>query len=312
MANLARKYQKIFGNNSINNGQFGSLQAGTKITTTDPEVIQALAAYENGWNDAVISGEELPSLEEFNGLQFKTDYQLSYILQKGIPEWDSQTEYFIGNIAKEVGGSKLYTSITDNNIGNALTDIANWKFLANASEIITTRGDIIRGSATGEAERLALGSAGQVLASDGTDALFTNNQATETQVGQAEIATQAEVNAGTDDSRIITAQKLLGLFTASSQSTNGYARIPINIGGAFDEIIIQWGTLAVGAAPTSLVLPLTYPNNHLSITAVAQSSFGAGSRMVGITSRTTAGATAYVYNGSGLVANDIDWISIGY
>jgi hypothetical protein len=38
-----------------------------------------------------------------------------------------------------------------------------------ASKVITTRGDIVRGSSTGARERLGLGSANQVLQSDGTD-----------------------------------------------------------------------------------------------------------------------------------------------
>ena len=38
-----------------------------------------------------------------------------------------------------------------------------------ANKVITTRGDIVRGSSTGERERLGLGSANQVLQSDGTD-----------------------------------------------------------------------------------------------------------------------------------------------
>jgi hypothetical protein len=38
-----------------------------------------------------------------------------------------------------------------------------------ADKVITTRGDVIRGSSTGARERLGLGSANQVLQSDGTD-----------------------------------------------------------------------------------------------------------------------------------------------
>ena len=38
-----------------------------------------------------------------------------------------------------------------------------------ANKVITTRGDIVRGSSTGERERLGIGSANKVLQSDGTD-----------------------------------------------------------------------------------------------------------------------------------------------
>lgn len=141
MANLTRKQQKVFAGSASNNGQFGSLQAGTKITTTDPDVIQALSAFNNGWNDAVIGGEELPALEEFQGLHFLTTRQISYLLDKGIPEWEVATEYFIGDIQREVGGTRIYKSITDNNIGNALTDVVNWEFLIDLnSNLGTTSG----------------------------------------------------------------------------------------------------------------------------------------------------------------------------
>ncbi len=44
--------------------------------------------------------------------------------------------------------------------------------LEDTSDVVTTRGDIIRGDASGEAERLAVGTNGQVLTSDGTDAAW--------------------------------------------------------------------------------------------------------------------------------------------
>jgi len=125
--NLTRIHQKIFSENAANNGQFGSLQTGTKVETPDISVLQALAAYQEGWSDAVISGEELPPLEEFNGLHKIETEQLQYLLNKGIPEWSADAEYYIGDIQREVGGRKLYRSITDNNIGNALTDTLNWE-----------------------------------------------------------------------------------------------------------------------------------------------------------------------------------------
>lgn len=138
MTNYTRKYQKVFASGAVNNGQFGSLQAATKVKSTDPEVLQALAAYEAGWNSAVISGEQLPSLEEFQGLQYKTDYQLAYVLQKGFPEWNTDTTYYIGDLTREVGGSKIYKSLTDTNSGNVLTDAVNWQFVTDFSIATTT------------------------------------------------------------------------------------------------------------------------------------------------------------------------------
>lgn len=127
MVNLVRKHQKVFAGNAINNGQFGSLQATTKVLSNDPDVIQALPAFDEGWNDATLSSEELVPLEEMQSLHNLTTRQISYGLQKGIPEHSVELDYYIGDITREVGGSKIYESITDNNIGNALTDAVNWK-----------------------------------------------------------------------------------------------------------------------------------------------------------------------------------------
>jgi hypothetical protein len=134
--NLTRIHQKIFSENAANNGQFGSLQAGTMVENPNIATLQALPAYQEGWSDAVISGEELPSLEEFNGLHKIETEQLQYLLNKGIPEYSADAEYYIGDIQREVGGTKLYKSITDNNIGNALTDTLNWQELGDLADLI--------------------------------------------------------------------------------------------------------------------------------------------------------------------------------
>jgi len=44
--------------------------------------------------------------------------------------------------------------------------------VAKQNDVVTTRGDVIRGSSAGAAERLALGTSGYVLKSDGTDTVF--------------------------------------------------------------------------------------------------------------------------------------------
>jgi hypothetical protein len=114
--NLTRRHQKIFSENATNNGQFGSLQTGAKVETP--------------------AGEELPSLEEFNGLHKIETEQLQYLLNKGIPEYSADAEYYIDDIQREVGGTKLYKSLTDNNIGNALTDTLNWQELGDLADLI--------------------------------------------------------------------------------------------------------------------------------------------------------------------------------
>lgn len=130
MPRITRASQKIFGSNSANNGQFGSAADGTKQISNDVEVLQALPAYIAGWAAAVISGEKLPTLEEMQALDYINTYQLSYLFQEGIPEYDDGTTYYTASIVKEPGGYTLYASLGDNNTGNAL-NTGSWKAIFN-------------------------------------------------------------------------------------------------------------------------------------------------------------------------------------
>lgn len=129
MAKLTRYTQKVFANAATNNGQFGSGVTGTKVTTNNLTTLQALPAFDNGWLDAVLSPQTLPPLEEMQGLQYIQTYQVAYLLQEGIPEYDSGTTYYANSIVKQPGTFNLYGSLTDNNLGNVLTDVTNWIFL---------------------------------------------------------------------------------------------------------------------------------------------------------------------------------------
>lgn len=64
------------------------------------------------------------------------------------------------------------------------------------ADVITTRGDIVRGSSTGVAERLAIGTSGQVLTSDGTDVSWSTPFSSSSLIGEikAYAATSAPTN----------------------------------------------------------------------------------------------------------------------
>lgn len=127
--NLSRVTGKIFAGNASEQvvGQFGSALAGTKVNTTDIATIQGLSAYTNGWSSAVLTDRNYPTLEEMNGVMRVMSYQTAYTLQKGMPEWDSSTTYFLGDMCKGVGEGKIYTSKVNNNIGNPVTDTVFWQ-----------------------------------------------------------------------------------------------------------------------------------------------------------------------------------------
>jgi len=131
MAKIERKTQKIFsGLNASKLGVFGSAQLLAPTTSTDLDVLQS-NAYEQGWDDATISGDKRPPLEEFNGINFVNTRQISYLFQEGIAVWDIATEYHKDSLVKEDGTTNIYKSITNTNIGNALTDTNNWELLTS-------------------------------------------------------------------------------------------------------------------------------------------------------------------------------------
>lgn len=62
------------------------------------------------------------------------------------------------------GGSRVNTDLTELEFWNG----SAWQG-AGTKDVVTTRGDLIRGDSSGDPERLAVGTAAQVLKSDGTD-----------------------------------------------------------------------------------------------------------------------------------------------
>lgn len=119
---LTRYLQKIFGSNSqpTEKVDFGTPTNGRAIYATDPETIQT-DYYEKGWFPESLSGNIRPYAEDMNALHYVHSYQLAYILQAGVPEWNKDTPYFKDCIvrgATSTTGRILYVSNQDNNIGN--------------------------------------------------------------------------------------------------------------------------------------------------------------------------------------------------
>lgn len=136
MSKIVRKTMKQFGSGAPSQmGQFGSFAAGAPATSVDPGTIQSLGAYTQGWFSAIVAGQS-PALEDMNALAYLFAYQLGYLLQTGIGEYDAFTPYFIGSIVND-GTGILYVSLTDNNLGNALAVGANWRRIGGGATIAT-------------------------------------------------------------------------------------------------------------------------------------------------------------------------------
>lgn len=130
---LQRLTGRVFAGNAnlTDLGVFGSALSGTPTnpTSTDTEAqIQANAAYEEGWTSAVVTTKNFPPIEEVNGVLRTISYQNCYLLQEGVPAYDSSTTYSSTSIVKEVSGNELkfYISKQDNNINHSLTDSDWW------------------------------------------------------------------------------------------------------------------------------------------------------------------------------------------
>jgi hypothetical protein len=172
MARIARKFQKIFASSATNNGVFGSGADNTKVLSNDVETLQSKAAFLTGWLDAVIGTKKFPPLEEFQSLNYINTSQLAYIFQEGVPEYNALTTYYTNCIVKETGTYKLYGSVTNANVGNALSNATYWQLLVDLG-------------------------AGTTLP-----------VASESTQGIIQIATAAETNTGTNDTKAITPLKL--------------------------------------------------------------------------------------------------------
>lgn len=140
MAKIVRKTASIFGLSAGMNqiAQFGSLAASSPTFSTDPAVIQSLANWSVGWFDGVETGNS-PAIEDMNAFCYVDSYQIGYIMQAGIPEWDAGTTYYIGSLANSAG--VIYVSQTNANLNNAVTDPTNWiaYIPAKASSLATAR-----------------------------------------------------------------------------------------------------------------------------------------------------------------------------
>lgn len=122
MSKLPVALQKIFGSAltpSGNIAQPGSTVAGTPVYSGDPATLQALAAWVNGYQAQLINapgGLSSPVLEELNAILLVLSYQIAYLKQAGMAEYDPTVIYYTGSFCQVAG--VLYQSKVDTNVGN--------------------------------------------------------------------------------------------------------------------------------------------------------------------------------------------------
>lgn len=137
MAKITRATQKQFGLSgpTADFGQFGSLAAASPVTSKNPATIQALTAFLSGWASAVEtigSQPDVQALEDVNALDFLIFYQLCYLFQAGIPEWDAGTTYYTNSYCQVAG--TIYKSLVDTNLNlNPSTNPSSWSNVQSAT-----------------------------------------------------------------------------------------------------------------------------------------------------------------------------------
>ncbi|MDB4302067.1 hypothetical protein N9924_00725 [bacterium] len=81
--------------------------------------------------------------------------------------------------------------------------------------------------------------------------------------GVIELATQAEVDAGTDSVRAVTPATLKAVALGQSLTTTGHATLP---GG----LIIQWGKVNIASNPTVVTFSAPFPTAAFSVTCTGE------------------------------------------
>jgi hypothetical protein len=139
------------------------------------------------------------------------------------------------------------------------------------------------------------------LATDGTDALYTNS---------APNVTSALVRGGCDVIWRGTFWQTRNEYDFSSaKSANGYTRLP-------NGLIIQWGSLTTSSAgDVSVSFPIAFPNALLTLVGTEYTGGGtaaANSAIVGLGSQSATGFVVGTYDHTGArIGDGIKWIAIG-
>lgn len=129
MSKLPRVKQEIFGQQAGSRQitAFGTAKTENPVYTTDIAQIQN-SNFLQGWLSALLP-DKAPWEEDMNALFYAITTQLAYLFQEGFPEYDSNTEYNIGSLVKNIdtqGNITIYKSLTDNNKGNTLINNTYW------------------------------------------------------------------------------------------------------------------------------------------------------------------------------------------
>lgn len=126
MAEITRKKQQVFAGGLSASGNiaiYGSKEAGSPAYSSDLDDIQS-TRWLNGILGAT-SNDKAPYVQDLNAIFYTITKQLAYIFQAGVPEWNSQTEYF-GFKSLVVYNGKVYVAVSNSTNKNPSTEPTYW------------------------------------------------------------------------------------------------------------------------------------------------------------------------------------------
>ena len=115
---IIRKTAQLFGVSAGATGveEFASKEVGgTLVYSIDPSDLQT-EAWSLGWVASIYQGTFAPYYQDRNAVDLVIFYQLAYLLQQGIAEWDASTTYFQDSVVQN--GGSVYISLEDSNLNN--------------------------------------------------------------------------------------------------------------------------------------------------------------------------------------------------
>lgn len=141
MAKISRVKQEIFGiDGPVGEfGQIGSDANGAANNTKDIATIQSLTQYKDGLFAVFPNADEPPIAEEINSMYYLFSTQIAQLMQAGIPEWETNTDYYVGSFVQVAG--VIYVSIdgvdpTPNQGNNPTSSPAFWKLAFPREEVV--------------------------------------------------------------------------------------------------------------------------------------------------------------------------------